>query len=275
MPLKEKIIPKTSKHTFIWTMLVFSLFPLYVMLCISFKDNSQFLNNPLTFTFPLHFENWLKAWDTVGGYIANSIVVSVSATFLTLTLSILAAYVFARYKFPGGTFLWYALLALMLLPSVTNLIPLFFTLKSLKLLNTLSALVLVGSAGGQIVCIYVLKNFIEELPGDLFDAAEIDGAGMLRQIWNIVIPMCGPVTGTLAILQFLSNWNNFVLPMVILRDSTKYVIPVGLMMLSGEFDKQWGPLMAAYLISSIPLILIFIFTMRLFVRGLGSGALKE
>jgi ABC-type glycerol-3-phosphate transport system permease component len=86
--------------------------------------------------------------------------------------------------------------------------------------------------------------------------------------------MCGPILGTLAILQFLANWNDFIMPMIVLRDSTMFTIPVSLMMLAGEYDKHWGQLMAGYMISSIPLVIIFVFTMRLFVRGLGAGAIK-
>lgn len=268
------MFPELVKHGLIAFMLLFAFYPLYLMLVISFKDNAQFLNDPWGWSGPLHFENWAIAWDIVGGYIANSIVVGVSATALALACSLLAAYVFARYEFPGATLLWYALLCLMLLPAVANLVPLFFTLKALSLLNTHTALILVGAAGGQVVCIYILKSFIEDIPQSLFDAAEVDGAGFIAQIIHIVLPMCGPVLGTLAILQFLASWNNFVLPMVVLRESSMYTIPVGLMMLSGEYDKQWGQLMAGYMIASVPLVVIFIFTMRFFVRGLGAGAVK-
>jgi ABC-type glycerol-3-phosphate transport system permease component len=274
MALGKLTRAEIAKHGVILFILMFAFYPLYLMFVISFKDNTQFLLSPLGWTFPLQLENWRVAWDIVGGYIANSTVVSVSATALTLACSLLSAYVFARYTFPGARALWYALLCLMLLPAVANLVPLFFTLRALKLLNTHTALVLVGAAGGQVVCIYLLRNFIEEIPVDLFDAAEVDGAGFLKQIAHVVVPMCGPILGTLAILQFLGNWNNFVLPMIVLRDASMYTIPVGLMMLSGEYDKHWGQLMAGYMISSIPLVIIFVFTMRLFVRGLGSGAVK-
>mgnify|MGYP006284190311 CR=1 FL=1 len=270
----KKAIPEFAKHGFVWFILFFAFFPFYLMVVISFKSNQQFTTNPFGWSRPLMTENWVYGWNIVGGLIANSIVVAICAVILTLSCALMAAYVFGRYKFPGSNILWYALLSLLMLPAVANLIPLYFILKNLQLLNTLVALFLVGAAVGQVMCIFVLRNFIEDIPGELFEAAEIDGAGHVQRIKHVVLPMCAPIIGTLAIMQFLANWNNFILPLLVLADPNKYTIPVGIMMLQGEYDKQWGKLMAAYVIASIPLVILFIFTMRLFVRGLARGAIK-
>jgi len=142
------------------------------------------------------------------------------------------------------------------------------------MLNTLWALILLGVAGGQVFNIFVLRNFIDDLPRDLFEAAEIDGASHLQQVLTIVIPMSGPIIGTLAILSFLGIWNDFLMPFIVLRDPGLFTVGVGLIYLDGEYVKQWGEIMAAYFVASIPLIVLFLFTMRLFVRGLSAGALK-
>ena len=262
------------KHAFIWLVLAFAFFPLYVMLNISLKDNTQFLQNPWLPDGPYHWENWETGWYTIKNYIANSVVVAVGATALTLTCALGAAYFFARYRMPLCGVLWSLLLVLMMMPTVANLIPLFTLLKSLHLLNRLWALVIVGAAGGQVVCVYILRNFIEDIPRDLFDAAEVDGANHLGQIRHIVVPLSGSILSTLAILQFIGNWNNFILPLIVLRDDYLLTIPVGLVRLEGEYVKQYGPMMAGYAIASIPLVLLFLFTMRLFVRGLSAGAIK-
>jgi ABC-type glycerol-3-phosphate transport system permease component len=136
------------------------------------------------------------------------------------------------------------------------------------------ALISVGVAGAQVLNIYVLRNFIEDLPKDLFEAAEMDGAGHWQQMTNVVIPMSGSIIGTLSILAFLGKWNEFLLPLIILRDKELFTLGVGLIYLDGEYVKQWGQIMAAYFIASIPLIVVFMFTMRLFVRGLSAGAVK-
>ncbi len=220
------------------------------------------------------YRNWNFGLKLIGPYIANTVFVAVTGTFLTLTLAILGAYFFARYRMPGSGVLWGAFLVLMLMPGVANIVPLFSLLKDMNLLNTLWALIIVGIAGGQVFNIFVLRNFIEDLPKDLFEAAEMDGASHLAQIRNVVIPMSGSIIGTLSILAFLGKWNDFLMPLIVLRDKELFTLGVGLIYLDGEYVKQWGQIMAAYFIASIPLIVIFLFCMRLFVRGLSAGAVK-
>ncbi len=265
-----------SKHAVVWCLILVELFPLYMMLQVSFKDNAEFIHNPWWPSNPVtwHWENWAFGIRLIGPYIANTVFVAVSGTACSLCFAILGAYFFARYKMPFSGVLWSAFLVLMLLPSVANIVPLFTLLKELSLLNTLTALIVVGVAGGQVFNIFVLRNFIEELPKDLFEAAEMDGASHFQQILNIVIPMSGPIIGTLSILAFLGKWNEFLLPLIVLRDKELFTLGVGLIYLDGEYVKQWGQIMAAYFIASIPLIVIFLFCMRLFVRGLSSGAIK-
>ncbi len=221
-----------------------------------------------------HWENWSKAWKIVNGYIFNTIFVAVTTVILSLICSVSAAFFFARYRLPGASPLWYFFLLLMLMPGVANLIPLFVLLRDMRLLNTLWALIAVGVAGGQVIQIYILRNFIEEIPQDLFDAAEVDGATPLQQVTTVVLPMSGSILSTLAILQFLGVWNDFILPFVIIRDDSLLTLAAGLVKLDGEYVKQWGEMMAGYSIASLPLVLLFLFTMRLFVRGISAGAIK-
>ncbi len=265
-----------GKHLVIVGLLAIQLFPVYMMAHISFKDNQQFLASPWLPDAPSqwHWENWRFAIHLIVPYLANTIFVAVLATAGALVLAVLGAYFFARYRMPGGAMLFLAFMVLMMMPSIANLVPLFSLLKRMSLLNTLWALIIVGMAGAQAFCIFVLRNFIEEIPRDLFEAAEIDGASHLAQIRNIVIPMSLPVIGTLAIVMFLENWNSFVLPLVILRDPELFPVGVGLIYLEGEYVKQWGHIMAAFSVASLPLIIMFLFTMRWFVKGLAAGAVK-
>jgi multiple sugar transport system permease protein len=221
-----------------------------------------------------HWENWVKAWGTVSGYIFNTIFVAVTAVVLALCFSLSAAFFFARYRMPGHSFLWYFFLILMLMPGVANLIPLFILLRNLHLLNSLWALILIGISGAQVIQIYILRNFIEDIPQSLFDAAEVDGASPFQQVINIVVPMSGSVISTLAILQLLAVWNDFILPFVVIRDDSMLTLAAGLIKLDAEYVKQWGEMMAGYSIAALPLIIIFFFTMRLFVKGITAGAVK-
>lgn len=270
----KSISSELLKHLFIFIVLAMSFFPFYVMLTISGKTNAQFAGNPWTFMMPFHLENFTVAWNMVSGYIFNTIFICVTSIILTFALTLNAAFFFARFRMPGHKVLWYFFLVLMLMPGIANLIPLFMLLKNMSLLNTFWALIIVDTAGAQVVQIYILRNFIEEIPQDLFDAAEVDGATLLQQVYNIVLPMSGSILSTLGILQFISIWNSYILPLVVIRDDNMLPLAVGLVRMDSEYVKNWGQLMAGYTISSIPMIIIFIFTMRLFVKGLSSAAVK-
>jgi ABC-type glycerol-3-phosphate transport system permease component len=264
------------KHAVIWAILLVELFPLYMMVQVSFKDNTGFLLNPWLPSAPATWlwENWTYGIRLITPYIANTLLVAGGATLGTVVLALLASYFFARYRMPCSGVLWSAFLVLMLMPSVANIVPLFSLLKTMHLLNTLVALILVGIAGAQVFNIFVLRNFVEDLPKDLFEAAEMDGATHLQQLRNVVVPMSMPIIGTLSILSFIRHWNEFLLPLIIMRDQEKFTLGVGLIYVDGEYVKQWGQIMAAYFIASVPLIIIFLFAMRLFVRGLSQGAIK-
>jgi ABC-type glycerol-3-phosphate transport system permease component len=271
---KKSALGEVGKHLFILFVLGLSLFPLYIMISISGKTGAQFSMQPIGITLPFHWENYAVAWDRVADYTFNTIYICVTSIIIAFVFSLNAAYFFARYTFPGKQFFWYFFLLLMLMPAIANLVPLFLLLKKLSLLNSFWALIIVYVTGFQVMQIYILRNFIEDIPQDLFDAAEIDGASPLQQVYTIVLPMSGSILSTLAILQFIQLWSDYILPLVVMRDDAMLTLAVGLVRMDGEYVKDWGSLMAGYTIASIPMILIFIFTMRLFVKGLSSGAVK-
>ena len=244
------------------------------MLVVSLKDNQQFYLSPAAPNAPYHWDNWSLAWRTILPSLANSLFVSTMSTLFTLALAVGAAYFFARKKLPMSGVLWNGLLVLMMMPTIANLIPLFRLLNDLSLVNTLTALILVSAAGGQAFAIFVLRTFIQDIPQDLFEAAEVDGASHLAQIRHIVLPMAAPILGTIGVMHFISQWNDFVLPLIIIRDQARLPVMVQLLRMAGEYIKLWGPLMAGYTLASIPIIILFILCMRLFTRGLTEGAVK-
>ena len=267
---------ETFKHAIILFVIGLEMIPIYMMLQISVKNNQSFLANPW---FPIppgqwNLENYVYAAKLILPYVANTVFIAVTTVGAALFFAVLAAYFFARYKMPFGTLLFGIFLFLMIMPGIANIVPLFSLLSELSLINTLWAIIVVGTAGAQAFNIYVLKNFIEDLPYELFEAAEVDGASHFQQVTNIVFPMCGSIISTLAILLFIREWNEYLLPLIVLRDQELFPLGVGLIYLDGESVKRWGHIMSAYVMASIPLVVIFIFTMRLFIRGLTSGAVK-
>jgi ABC-type glycerol-3-phosphate transport system permease component len=262
------------KHAAIWAVLACALLPVYLILVVSLKTNQQFYEAPGQLTEPLHWHNWLDAWNLISSSVANSIFISTLGTALTLCFALSGAYFFARMRMPLSGFFWNALLVLLMMPSVANLVPLFRLLADLNLLNTLAALIIVGTSVGQIFAIFVLRNFVADIPQDLFEAAEIDGANHFQQMRMVVLPLCGPILGTVGVMHFISEWNEFVLPLIVIRDSASLPVMVQLQRLAGEYIKFFGPLMAGYAIASIPVIVLFTFSMRLFVKGMTEGSIK-
>lgn len=262
------------KHAVLLLVIAAAFFPLYLMINISLKDNVQFAKNPWWPETPFHWENYATGWKYVGEGIFNTTFVAFMSTFLSIGIALLGAFYFARFKMPGSNFLFYVFVILMLYPGVANMVPTFKLISSLGLYNSHWALIFLTTAAAQAFLIFVLRAFIEDLPQDLFDSAQIDGCSLVMQIWHVVVPLCMPIIGVMFVLRIIASWNDFVGPLILLRDSHKQLLAVQLMLLEGEYVKHWGEMMAGYTIASIPLVAMFILAMRLFIRGLSEGAVK-
>jgi len=258
------------------TVLIFAalsvLVPFWVMISISLKDLAQFLRNILYPTPPFRWENYGAGWESVGPYIMNTLVVAAVVTVVSLTISSLTAYVFARYRFPGRTLLFYLLIVLLMIPGILNLIPQYVLALNLKIVGTVWALVLFYIAGRQVLEVYILRTFFMGVPKELFEAAQIDGASDVRQYWHIALPLSKSIIGTLAIMTTVFVWNDYIWPLVA-ADNFK-TVSIGLAYLTKQHSTSWGPLMAGYAIASLPLLVLFTFTMRYFVEGIATGAIK-
>ncbi|HSI82495.1 MAG: ABC transporter permease subunit [Candidatus Methylacidiphilales bacterium] len=265
---------RASKHLGVCAILTAAFLPVYLVAIVSGKTNPQYYANPGVPTTPFHWEHWSDAWTLVAPSVANSLFISIVGTIFTLGTALCAAYFFARYKAPLHSFLWNSLLILLMMPSVANLIPLFRLLSDLSLMNTLTAIILVGTASGQAFAIFVLRDFVADIPSDLFEAAEIDGASHIQQMRTIVLPLCGPILGSVGVMHFINEWGEFLLPLIVMRDAESLTVMVQLQRLAGEYIKNYGPMMAGYAIVSLPIIVLFVFSMRLFVKGLTEGAVK-
>jgi len=268
---------KTSeffKHAFILVVLGLVFLPFLVMVNLSFKDSGQFYNQRWSVTLPVHGENYRTAFRQVAPGIINSVIVAGTVTVAALFLASMSAFVFARYKFKGSGILFLLIVILLMMPGIMNLVPLFVLVKDLKVLNTYWAMILPGVAGGQIVCIYILRTFFRNQPKELFEAAQVDGAGVFKQYWHVAMPLARPILATLAILTILGQWNDYIWPTICISDPALLPVTPRLALLSGQYATHWGSLMAGYVIASVPMIVMFFFTMRLFIRGIMMGALK-
>lgn len=202
----------------------------------------------------------------------NSIYVAVLVTLLQVLTSSLAAYAFARLQFPGRDSLFLGYLGTMMIPVVVTMIPVFILLKNLGLIDTYAALILPAafSAYGT----FLLRQFFLSIPPELEDAARIDGCGKLGVYWNVIMPLSKPALATLTTFTFLGNWNNFMWPLIVINSIEKKTLPIGLEAFRGLHQTEWTLLMAASMIAVIPVLLVFVFNQRFFIRGILLGGVK-
>lgn len=215
------------------------------------------------------------AWTVLRPYMLNSFIVSVLTALGVCCLGSSTAYILARYRFLGSKAIFLLFLATMMVPGVLTLVPSFLLVKQLGLLNTYWAMILPYMAGGQVFAVFIFKSFFEGLPEDLFESARMDGAGHLAIFLNIVLPLAKPAFSIVIIMNVLGTWNNFLWPFITNTDGSHHVIASGLYVMANSSDGQnFSTLFAAYAMSSIPLLVMFIYATKPFIRGITSGALK-
>lgn len=255
--------------------MVLSFATIALMIFLSLKDNGQIYGRFWSLPDPVRWENYRDGWLTMRRFIFNSLVYSIASVIGVVFLSSLSGYVFARHRFPGKELIYILILALLMIPGILTLIPTFVLVRQMGLINTPWALILPWTAGGQIFGILLCRSFFATLPQDLFDAAKVDGASEFEQYIRIALPLSWPIMVTLAIMHLVGSYNDFIWPLLAISDQNLQVVTVGLTQFRNEFGTvTWGPRMAAYAVSSIPLVLLFAAGMRFYVRGLTSGAVK-
>lgn len=255
--------------------LALSFLTIALMIFLSLKDNGQIYGRFWSLPDPVRWENYSAGWRTMRRYIFNSLWYSMVSVVIVVFLSSISGYVFARHKFPGKEAIYVIILALLMIPGILTLIPAFVLVKQLGLFNTPWALILPWSAGGQVFGILLCRTYFATLPQELFDAAKVDGASELEQYFRIALPLSWPILVTLAIMHLVGSYNDFIWPLLTISDQNIQVVTVGLTQFRDEFGTvTWGPRMAAYAVSSLPLVILFAFGMRYYVRGLTSGAVK-
>lgn len=256
------------------TILFLMFFPFLFMLMTSFKDTYQFYHTFWLPAWPPHTANYVHAIGDMFQYIWNSIFVTAVSIVGIVVSSTICGFLFARYQFPGREILFYGMIVMMMIPGVLMLIPSFVWVDRLGLLDTYAVMILPYVAGGQVLGTYLLRGFFSELDNGLFEAAQVDGAGLIRQLWHVGVPLAKPVIGVVAIVSALGVWNNFLWPLVTTSSEEVMVLTVGMLRYTTRVGGQYGLMFAGYTISAIPLGVLFMFCTRLFMKGITSGALK-
>jgi ABC-type glycerol-3-phosphate transport system permease component len=275
-------IPRTQKRVSTWEsdwpltlalviLAILTYVPFASVIINSLKTNEQFFSQFWLPTLPLHFENYTTAWPPIWRSIQNTIIYAVPTLFLVLSISGLAGYTFARYRFWGREAIFYAMLILIMLPGILLVIPMFTLIVDIGWINTIQAIVLPFTAVQISFGMFLMRTFFETLPREYFEAARLDGASEMQLFYRIALPLAVPALSTLAILNLLFVWNDIIWPLVVILDTTRYPISIGVLSFSGAFTRDYGPLFAGYVLASIPLIIVFALTARRFMAGLQGG----
>lgn len=221
----------------------------------------------------IRWENFIDAWNTGGftDYFKNSLLLILFKVPLGLLVASLAAYPLAKMRFKGSTLVFIYFLVGLAVPVQVTLQPLLVMMKNLGIANSLAALVPPYLAFGLPFQIFVMRGFFRLLPNELIEATRVDGGSDLTIFFRIMLPLSLPPLATLAILDALATWNEFLIALVLISGKASRTVPVGLLQFQGEYSSQYTLLMAGVLISIIPVLLIFIFLQRYFVAGLAGG----
>jgi ABC-type glycerol-3-phosphate transport system permease component len=260
-------------HALLILLAALTFVPLITLLSLSVKDVYQFNVAPMGLTFPMNFQNYALAWKFMRDPLLHNMIVALAATSASLTMATLSAFVFARFRFPGRDILFFLILMLLFIPNTVLLVPTYQIIISQNLHNTLWALILPYCAQ-QALAIVVLRTFFLELPQEMFDAATVDGASVLRQFWHVAAPLSMPVIAAMAIFQVWLIWNDYAWPSLVANATQARTAALALIIFNDFARPEPGAGMAAGVLAALPMVALFFITMRTFISGLTAGAVK-
>lgn len=256
--------------------LVIILVPLSFSILGGFRDNAQLISDPVGLPDPWVFENYtsLLASGRFWGQLWNSTLIAMLTTAFALPAASLAAFMLARYEFPGRELIYAFFVLGLLFPVAMAILPLFVTLRGVGLLNTALGVALPQAAFGLPISIVIMRPFFQAIPGELQDAATVDGCTPFRFYWKVMLPLSRPVLSTVAILTIVTSWNAFFLPLLILIDNAKHTLPIGVNNVSTQFSTDFALVLAYTTLAMLPALIFYAIAERQVIGGLTKGAVK-
>jgi ABC-type glycerol-3-phosphate transport system permease component len=275
LPIKN-LLTSFPKQFILIIFSILSIYPVYYMAVTAFKTRPDWLHNQFGLPSPFTFQNITDALikGQIPLWFGNSVIVTIASLIVTTSVSALAAYAIARFRFPGRTFYFNMMIALMVIPPAVLILPLFVLMVNINLINKLPSVIIIYSGLLIPFSVYLLVSFFRSLPSELFDAASIDGCNNLDIFWRISLPLSTPALVTLIVVNALFVWNELLIALVFLQDQSHKTLMPGLTLFKGHFTVNEPLIMAGTLIATIPMVLLYLFGQRLFVEGLVAGAVK-
>ncbi|MBQ0864125.1 carbohydrate ABC transporter permease [Streptomyces smyrnaeus] len=266
-------------HAFLIAWVVMAAGPLIWVAMTAFRPTADFLNDPMGLPTSIHWQNFANAWTEakIGRYAFNSLVILAGSLTGTMLLGSMAAYVIARFTFPGNRFIFLLFAGGMMFPVILALIPLFTIMDNMSLLDTRPGLIIAYIAYSLPFTTFFLTSFFRTLPSGVQEAAMIDGASHTRTFFQVMLPMAKPGLVSIGIFNFLGQWNQYLLPLLLNNeDENNYVLPQGLAALtvSQGYAGDWGALFAGLTIAMVPVLVVYAVFQRQVQAGLTAGAIK-
>jgi multiple sugar transport system permease protein len=255
---------------------VFALFPFLWMISTSLKPQNEIYKFPPQWIpSRITLESFKRVWEAMpfDRYVVNTLIVTGAILAGTLIFASIAAYSFARLRYPGRDKLFFLLLASMMIPKIVTMIPVYIMMKKVGLIDTYSAIIL-PSLFGEAYEVFLLRQFFATIPAEMEESAKIDGAGVIRTFLTIIVPMSKPIFATLTVLTVVKQWNNFLWPLIVTSSEKKYLLSIGLANLNGQNTSDWAGIMAAAVIALLPILVIFALAQRYFVESIQMTGLK-
>lgn len=275
---RRPLLIGVARHTVLIAMSALFMLPFYWMVISAFKTNGQILSTTIQWwPNPIRWDNFPKVLTHPGfpffRMLLNSVFYSAAVTVGTVLSSAAVGYGFARMRFPGRNVLFGATLSTLMIPGLILFIPTYVLFKALGLIGTWAPLIAPQFLGSAFF-IFLMRQFFRTVPGELADAARVDGAGEFRIFWQIMLPLVKPALAVVAVFTWLATWNDFFGPLVYLSDPNMYPLSMGLFAFQSQRSTEWALLMGASVLVTLPLIVLFSFTQRYFLRGISLTGLQ-
>lgn len=269
-----EIVFRIARQVFLIAAVAFALFPVVLAFLASFKSLFDFYDNPLGLPTEWLWQNYVDVWHQarIPEYATNSVIVVAFAVPVIVGLSCLAGYGLVRFDFPASTYVYLFFLAGLLIPVQLTILPTIFQLKTLLINDSHAGLIVTYVALGMPFAVFLMAGFMRTLPRELSEAAQLDGAGEFRAFREVMLPLIRPALATVAILNFVTIWNEFFLALILAPSVP--TLQVGVNNLRGYYSTNWGNIFAGVMLAMLPVIVAYLLLTKQFIRGLSAGAVK-
>lgn len=274
----SRVFIKTVTYSLLLMGVAVVVVPFIYMVTSSLKPQSMVMEMPPRIVpSEITFDNYTKALatDDFGLYFLNSLFVAITTTGITVILSSMLAYAFARMEFRGKRVLFGMLLLGLMIPPVMLIIPQFLVIKDLRLYNSLASLIVVYVAMSLSMQTFLLTGFFKTIPQDLIDAALIDGAGQWRIFWRLILPLSKAGLAVVVIFTFLYSWDEFPWAHVAIKEASRRTLPIAIALFQNQHLTEWGQVFAASLVALVPILIVYVLFQRYFVAGIATTGMKS